>query len=121
MEDVLLTIASFAVHVSPALVASIWATFSTVPHVKSLMTLTAKLFVFVVISLFSFAYAAEISCEGSALKGFVRCSLIPINIAGLVIPIYLLSVGVLVAWFLLATALCIRAEFAALKEANEGH
>lgn len=85
------------------------------------MTLTAKLFAFVVISLFSFVYSAEIFCEGSVLKGFVRCSLIPINIAGLVIPIYLLSVGVLVAWFLLATALCIRAEFAALEEANERH
>lgn len=114
-------IAALAVHLSPALVASCWAAFSKVPRVKSLMILTAKIVVLAVILLFSFMYLTEYLCEGSALKGYGRCSLIPVSIARLSIPIYLISVGVVLAWFLVAIALCIRAELAATRERDMGH
>lgn len=82
------------------------------------MTLTAELVILVVILLFSFTYSAEALCDGSALKGFIRCSLIPIAIANLVIPVYLLSVGVLAAWCLVATTICGWAELTAIRERN---
>lgn len=80
------------------------------------MALTAKIFVSVIISLFLFIYSAETLCTGSALKGFVECSFIPVKIANLTILSYVFFLALLAIWGLAATAICGWAEFAAAKE-----
>ncbi|MDW3181351.1 hypothetical protein [Roseobacter sp.] len=119
MGDVLPAITAFAVHVLPAVVAVFWAIFSTVLRVKYLMTITAKIFVLVVILLFLFMYSAEALCDGSGIKGFTRCSLIPVTIANLSLPVYLLSVGALVMWCLVAIVICGWAEFAEIRKRRD--
>lgn len=110
--------AALAVYSSPAMVATCWAVFSKVPRVKRLMTLTAKINVLAVVVLFSFLYLTDFLCDGSALKGYLRCSLIPDLIANFAVLIFLIMVGVFSVWFLVAISLCIWAEFAAIRERN---
>ncbi|WP_163025867.1 hypothetical protein [Chachezhania antarctica] len=115
LEDLLPASMSFLVHISPAIVALAWPRFSIVPRVKSVMKLTAVLVASVVISLFLFIGSAETLCAGSALKGYNQCSLIPVYIANLVSPVYLLSMAVIAVWCLVVTAKCCWAEFEVLK------
>ncbi|WP_205387831.1 hypothetical protein [Pseudosulfitobacter sp. DSM 107133] len=119
LKDLLPAITAFAVHISPAIAALAWAHFSTVSRVKVVMKLTAKLVTLVVISLFIYLYLAETLCDGSAVKGFVRCSFFPASIANLSVPIYLLSVTALGVWCLVVTAICGWAEIAALRERSD--
>lgn len=83
------------------------------------MKLTAKLVTLLAISLFIYLHLAETLCDGSALKGFARCSFFPASIANLSIPIYLLSVTALGLWCLVVTAICGWAEIAAMRDRND--
>ncbi len=58
------------------------------------MLLSAKLFAMVVISLFLYISFLEVLCSRSALKSYVQCNLIPVPLANLVLPLFLLSMGV---------------------------
>ncbi|MCW1934137.1 hypothetical protein [Pararhodobacter zhoushanensis] len=118
MFDVLMGIYAFAVHMSPTAIALIWAHFSTVPRVKSVMTLTAKIGALIVIPLSMFAVAAEILCGGSAVKGYGECKFISDFVANLLVPVYLLSVGFLAVWVFVAILICARAAITKSNERN---
>ncbi len=116
MEALLPEVAAFAVHISPALLAVIWAVFSPVRRVKRLLLLAAKVVVLTVIALFLFLYSLEILCDGSALKGYVRCSLIPVAVASHALSVYLLSMGAVGMWCIVTVVICIGAEIDAMRK-----
>lgn len=116
MPEIFSAIVAFATHVSPAIVALVWARLSSVPRVKTLMIIAAKLIVITFTSVFLFGYAAEALCDGSALKGFSRCTLIPVGVARLSFPFYILSIYAVAAGCLGAAAIGIWAEVVAYRE-----
>ncbi len=80
------------------------------------MFLSAKLVALVVIAVFSFVYLSGALCRGSALKGYVQCDFIPLPLANLALPLYLLSMAVLMLWCIAIVVICVSAEMDAVRE-----
>ena len=109
--DLIYVTAVFAVYVSPALVAFVWAYLSKIRWVKRALISTAKLVVLVFIFLFLISYSAEYLCDGSVVKGFTQCSVIPTMGANFVGPVITLSICGLIVRGLVVVVRCGWAEY----------
>ena len=116
MDDLLPLLASYATFMSPAGLALVLSKFTAIPRVKQLLRLTATIIVLVITSLFIFSFSTDTLCDGTGLKGYVRCNIIPTYIANLSIPIYLLSLGALAIWTLGVVIICAALEFGKLRQ-----
>ena len=91
---------------SPAVIALIWARYSTLPYVQRLMTRTAKIFVVLFLFIVLLGFPLEWLCEGDGLNGYSRCVVIPVRIAHLYIPIVFLSIGAFAIWTVALVIFC---------------
>ena len=119
MEDYLPAITAFIVYVSPVGFALAWARFSAVSRVRRSMIRNAKVVVITISALFLLNYSAEFLCDGSVIKGFVRCAFFPLFLAKLVMPISLFSIGAIAAWLMWSIVVSGWAEFAHFRKPND--
>lgn len=72
---------------SPILIALLWAKFTSLGEVRRLMLFYAKLHFAVVAFILLYSLSIDWLCDGDAVKGYRRCSIVPVELANLTLPI----------------------------------
>ena len=106
MDDTLPLLTAYLAYSSPIIIVLLWARLTSLESVKSLMLLYAKAHFVAITFVFVYSFLLDVLCDGSSLKGFVRCTLVPLQMANLTLPIFLIALAGLAAVGLFVLIYC---------------
>ncbi|MEM6408305.1 MAG: hypothetical protein AAF700_07780 [Pseudomonadota bacterium] len=106
MNDTLPLLTAYLVYNSPIIIALVWARFTSLEPVKRLMLLYAKVQFAAITFVFVYSFLIDALCDGSALKGYGRCTLVPLQVANLTLLIILIALAGLAAFGLFLLIYC---------------
>lgn len=106
MTDALPLLTAYLAYSSPIIIALLWARLTSLGSVKRLMLLYAKIHLAAITFVFVYSFVIDALCDGSSLKGYVRCSFVPFQVANLTLPVTMIALAGLAAFALFVLIYC---------------
>ena len=106
MNDTLPHLIAYLAYISPMIIALLWANLTSLGSVKRLMLYYAKAHFAGISFVFLYSFVIGSLCDGSSLKGYVRCAIVPLEIANLTFAILFVVLAALVTFALVAVLWC---------------
>lgn len=118
MNGMLTMLTAYFVYNLPIAAALMWVKFTSLKTVKRTLLFYAKVHFATISFMFLYSLAIDWLCDGSALKGYVRCSIVPLPVANVTLTILIFALVGLAAFALVVVIFCATKEFRKSK-ANE--
>lgn len=106
MNDTLPLLAAYLAYNSPIVIALLWAKFTSLAAVTRLMLFYAKFHFAAITFVFLYSFAIDGLCDGSSLKGYTRCTVVPLDVANLTLPITLITLAGLAVFAVCVVTYC---------------
>lgn len=106
MGNTLPILTAYLAYGSPIIIALFWARLTSLGSVKRSTLFYAKIHFAAITFVFVYSIVIDTLCDGGSLKGYVRCSLIPLQVANLTLPIITIALAGLAAFALFVLIHC---------------